>query len=119
MALLTSQNIDETGLLPTMSAVSGGGDTFQNGGNAFILVKNDNEASTTITPTVVTATVETSQYGQLSKVSLPLVVTAGSIGIVGPFAPGAYNDTSGIMTVVLSVTSSVTIAVLIVENSDI
>lgn len=50
MALLTTQSISKAGVVPTFGAAAGGGDTVTPGAD-FLVVKNGDSTSTTVTIT--------------------------------------------------------------------
>ena len=117
MALITLQNISESGITPTLTSVAAsGGDTFANSGSCFVMIVNTSGETTVGTAAVEVTTVDSSQYGSLTKAAQTISTAAGATSFFGPFAPAAYNDQNGIMTVSFSATTDVTIAILTVGN---
>ena len=112
MALINSQSIIEGGLIPTMSTLASTTNTFNNGGNEFILIENSSEADVTITVTALTTTVESPLYGDLVKSNATLLIPRGTTGTIGTFPISAYNGTDGIVTFTLTAITSVKIAIL-------
>ena len=112
MATLESQNITESGLNPTMTAVEGGGDQFLNNGNEFLLITNGSGGSITVTITAQTTSFDDRRMGTLTKANSTITIEDGANGLVGFFQIAAYNDANGYAQITYSASSSVTIAVL-------
>jgi len=112
MALINSQSIIEAGLIPNLNAVSVTTNTFNNGGNEFILIQNSSEATVTITVTTLTTSVESPLYGDLEKSNATLSIAPNRTGTIGTFPVSAYNGTEGIVSFTLSSIANVKIAIL-------
>jgi hypothetical protein len=105
MAELTVQDITRSGLDPTLSAASSGGDTFAHDPSAFVEVDNASGSSVDVT--------FTSQYPSdpqgLSKSDLVVSVPDGGRRFIGPFSDRAFADSDGFVNVSYSSTTSVTV----------
>ena len=112
MALINSQTIIEGGDTPTLTTLEATSNTFTNGGNEFIMIKNDSGSSITVTVTAVTTTIQNPIYGDLEKNNSTTVVADGNIGFMGTFPVSAYNGTDGICTFTVSAYESVRVAIL-------
>ena len=112
MALILSQSIVETGLQPTLTAPAEVTNTFTNGGNEFILIKNSGGGSITCTVTTRVTTVENNLYGDLTKSNAAKTIEAGAIALMGTFPTTAYNGTDSEVSFTLSTTTSVEVAIL-------
>lgn len=116
MALLTRQKIVESGLTPSFSAASGGGDTVSNAdGKTFIYVKNGGGGSIDVTVTATTTSKEDPQLGTLTKANVVKSVGAGADALIGPLKKQAFNNSSDIVSVSYSGTTSVTVAAFYIE----
>jgi hypothetical protein len=104
MAALTTQTATPEGTTLTMSAASGGGDTFVPGSSTCLLVRNGDASSKT-----VTVVVPGTKYGQANP-DIPVVVAAGAIAILGPYSSDLVDPTDGQVDVTYSATTSVTVA---------
>lgn len=112
MALINSQSIIEGGLIPIMSTLASNTNTFNNGGNEFILIENSNEASITITVTTLTTSVESPLYGELEKSNATLSIASGKTATIGTFPVASYNGDDGIVTFTITAITNVKIAIL-------
>lgn len=112
MALINSQSISENGKVPTLTIPSSTTNTFNNGGNEFILIQNSSSESINITVTTVTTSVVSPLYGDLQKNNATLSIAAGQIGTIGTFPVSAYNGTDGIVSFTLTAITNVKIAIL-------
>lgn len=110
MALLAVQQAKIKGTQVTMTAASGGGDTFALAGPSTRLrVRNAGGSAVTVT-TVIPGNVS---YGEaapdIPTSSIP--ATTGDV-VIGPFPPEAVDPDTGLVTVTYSGTTSVTVAVI-------
>ena len=107
MALLTPQQIKITGLAPVLAAANST-DTVAADERVFLLYRNTNAATRTIT--VVTPT-KLDQYGQaLPDIVITIAATTGEERI-GPMTQD-LADSTGLVTVNLSATANVTVAAI-------
>lgn len=107
MAQLTVQNIGLTGLAPTYTSASGGGDTFLNNGKTFLHVKNAGASAVTVT---IDSKV-LSNYG--TDVDIAVSVPASSERMIGVFDIGRFSDlNTGLANITYSAVTSVTVAVI-------
>jgi hypothetical protein len=104
MALLTPQTAAVTGTVLTMAAASGGGDTIVGGSTTFLLVRNGDASSKTVTVVRPGTT-----YGTADP-DIEVVVTAGNIAIIGPIPSEFADPTDGYVDVTYSAVTSVTVA---------
>ena len=107
MAALTVSAIVITGLDSSALFVSaaGGGDTFVNAGQEFIYIKNGSGGSIDVTFTTA------GTYKNIALEDPVVAVGAGGEEIIGPFAVGAFNNSSGLVAVGYSGVTSLTVAV--------
>lgn len=108
MAQLTIQDVARTGLNPSFSAVSAGGDTVQNNGAVFFRVKTTHTASIAVTVSVF-------QQVDGQSVTARTVTVPANTGdvLIGPFPPAIYSDpATGLVTVTCSPITATTIAAL-------
>ena len=112
MAALSIQTIAETGTAVTLASAAGGGDTFANDGNTFVIVTNGSGSSINVTFTVVNGTFTSKQTGILTKSDNVVAVGAGATRYIGPFPTGVYNSTSGTVAVSYSSATSVTVGAI-------
>tara|TARA_R110000782_G_scaffold195872_1_gene285306 strand:+ start:43 stop:390 length:348 start_codon:yes stop_codon:yes gene_type:complete len=112
MALINSQAIPEGGLIATKSTLSSNTNTFNNGGNEFILIENSSDATTVITVTALTTSVESPLYGDLEKSNATLSISPGETGTIGTFPVSAYNGDDGIVSFSLTAIEGIKIAIL-------
>ena len=107
MATLTVNTIDNDGLNSESVYVSAaaGGDQFANTGREFIVVKNGDAG----TPTVTLATPAT--YGGLAvaDVAVTMGATTGE-QMIGPFPTGIFNDANGNVQITYTAVTSLTIS---------
>lgn len=101
MGTYTVQAIVDEGVVPTANAVAAS-DTFINDGNTFLIVDNGSGGSITVTITT-TKTVE-----GLALADQVVTIANGAEKAIGPFPKDVYNDSSGLVTVGYSGTTSVT-----------
>jgi len=111
MALLTTQLITDAGLTTAFSSVTETM-TFNNSGKEFIAVRlSDSAETTTITVVTQVTSVETIEYGTLTKANS--VDSGGSDDLIflGPFPVGAFATAEGITTFTFSQTSGIEAAI--------
>jgi len=106
MALLTTQNVTTTGLATSLTAASGGGDTYVPATGRWVEINNGSGGS--ITVTMVTPGVVD---GTLAIADRTITVNAGTVEkIAAP--PALYTDpTTGLGTINYSSATSVTVGV--------
>jgi hypothetical protein len=112
MATIVAQKILQSGLIPTYSAASAGGDKLINTGIQYFHVKNASGATITASVVPVVTVYIDPVLGRLVKETATLTLPAGQSGFLGPFETGAFNDTQGYITITCSATPSVTVAAL-------
>ena len=112
MALINSQAIPEGGVIPVKSTLESTTNTFNNGGNEFILIENSSEATVVITVTALTTSVESPLYGDLEKNNATLSIAPGETGTIGTFPVSAYNGDDGIVSFSLTAITGIKIAIL-------
>lgn len=98
------------GVVPTSTTPAGGGDEITNtNGNVIIRVRNDNASSCNVTLTV-NASYATRPadgvYPLLTNSNNVVAVASGATKIIGP-VPTSFNNASGRIPILCSVTSSV------------
>lgn len=109
MADIAAQKVSLSGLTPSFTAASVGGDTFLNDGKVLAHVQNGSAASITVTAVAR----KKCSHGFLHD-EMP-VVPAGATRIIGPFPPERFNDQNGKVTLNYSAAASVQVAVVDVE----
>jgi len=112
MAVLTAQQITQSGIKPTTVTPASGGDTLANTAIQFFHVLNGSSATITATVVPVVTTVVDPLLGTLKKENAVLSLTAGQEGFLGPFEVDAFNDASGNITITCSATASVKLSAL-------
>lgn len=112
MAVLTPQNVSETGLVPSTSAAAAGGDQFENTAREIVAVTNGGGSPITITAHAQSVSKDVPGYGTMTKANGGGAVAAGATKFFGPFPTRAFNNTSGRVSLSYSSTTSVTVAVL-------
>lgn len=107
MALLTTQKIVQSGLVPTMVAASVGGDSWEPTSTTFLFVENGGGSSITVTVhTTATA------FGQPIQ-DVVVAVPAGQSAMIGPFEPGEVaQPATGEGSIAYSGVTSVTVAAI-------
>jgi hypothetical protein len=96
MALLTAQQISQSGLIPVYSAADAAGDTLVNTGIQYFHVKNGSGVSVTATVIPVVTTVKDPLLGELTKENAKLVLPAGAEGFLGPYEIDAFNSPTSV-----------------------
>jgi hypothetical protein len=104
MALLTPQTAAVTGTVLTMAAANGGGDTIVGGSTVYLLVRNGDASSKTVTIVRPGTT-----YGTADP-DIAVVVTAGNIAIIGPIPAEFADPSDGQVDISYSAVTSVTVA---------
>ena len=106
MALLTTQTSVIGGVVLTFSAVAAS-DTIENDGKTIVIYNNGSGGNLTVDVTVA---------GTPNGLSMDNVTSAtisnGEMGAIGPFDPTLVNNSSGLVTLTPSTTTSVTVAVV-------
>jgi hypothetical protein len=98
-----------TGLEEVLTAADVAGDEFANDGKKFFHAKNASAGDITITFVCQTDC----NYGTGSPThDQAVVVTAGEERLIGPFSPGRFNDSDGMVQVTYSAVADLTVAVL-------
>lgn len=90
-------------------AATSGGDTAVNDGNTYLVVKNGDASSHTITVTPTLSTLTMPGVGQVTVSTSATAVAAGKEAIIGPFAPSAWNNANGSISITYDAVTSVTI----------
>lgn len=106
MALLATQSSTINGVSLTFNSAAAS-DTIANDGETVALYKNDSGGDLTVDVTVA----GTPQGLSMSTVTSNTIAD-GAIGAIGPFDPTLVSNSSGLVTLTPSTTSSVTVAVL-------
>jgi hypothetical protein len=111
MAAMTIQSLAEAGATITYSAVSSS-DTIADDGTqrTFLHVKNGGGSSINVTITAQQTSRSVPGMGAMTKSNQVVAVGAGAEKMIGPFPPDAYKDSSGLVNVAYSATTSVTAA---------
>lgn len=97
MATLSVQTVSETDAAVSFAnADSGSGDLVPNkGGNVFLILKNGHATgAATVTITAQNTSKSVEGWGPLTKSDIAVSLAAGDEKIVGPFAEGAWNNSS-------------------------
>lgn len=109
MATLAVQQPTNAGATLTFAAVAAS-DVFANDGDTVAIVNNGSGGNITLTATAA---------GTPGGLTITDVTTAnianGAVGIMGPFDPTYFNNSSGQVTLAASSTSSVTVAIVRVK----
>jgi hypothetical protein len=110
MAVLSVQKIVAGGLVPSLAAAAGGGDSWQNTGNEFLEVANGGVGS--INVTIAAQAGACQPYGVTNAAhDVVVAVGAGVTKRIGPINPVAYNDSNGRAQITYSGVTSVTVGV--------
>lgn len=112
MATLTVQTMTEAGAEISFSAAAAGGDQFTNSSQSFLVVKNDDVSSVTVTVTAQNTSKTVANWGDLTKNDITRAVSAGAVAYIGPFPASAFTDSSGFVQITYSGVTSLTVAVL-------
>lgn len=106
MADLTVQKVALTGLAPTFSTASAGGDKFINKGTEIIHIKNGGASPITLT----IDSIEKCSHG--FDHDLAISVPNGGERIIGPLGVNRFNGIDGKVSLTYSAVTSVTLAIL-------
>lgn len=112
MATLSVQTYDEDGSDLTMSSAASGGDQFDNTGSEVLLISNGDTSGKTVTITAQTTSYDFGLSGNVSKSDRTLTVSAGGVGIMGPFPEDAFNDSNEQVQITYSGVTSLEVAVV-------
>ncbi|MBP7704196.1 MAG: hypothetical protein KA105_02785 [Caulobacter sp.] len=94
MADISVQNLsDEDGGAVTFASCASGGDKFVWDDRAFIVIKNDDASSKTVTVTAATTTVNDPRDGEMTRSNIVLSVAAGAVSIIPP-VPRLFRNAS-------------------------
>ena len=91
MAALTVTPITRAGVVQTLVAAAGGGDTFANTGQEMLTIANGGGGPITVTA-VSTVVIDT----DLAVGDKSITVNAGDTQFFGPFQTGIYSATVGV-----------------------
>lgn len=116
MALLTTQVLSRSGIVPSFAAAAAGGDTFACGNDMrdYVEVKNASGASITVTVAAVQTSLNTGIAGTVTIPNISVAVAAGAQRKIGPF-PAAYIN-NGIVSMTYSAVTSVTVGAFRTPN---
>lgn len=108
MSLLTVQDINDAGVVPTFDAVNAS-DTFLDDGTGrtFLEVVNADASPVNVTIPAVQTSVHTGAAGNLTVADIEVAVAAGARKRIGPFAP-AYRGATGLITANYDNTTAIT-----------
>jgi hypothetical protein len=105
MAVLATQTIGITGVAPSFTAASGGGDSAAPGDTHYLHVKNGGGSSVT-----VTVVVPGTEYGQ-ARADVPVAVPAAGERLIGPLSPELRNPSTNKVDITYSGVTTVTVGV--------
>lgn len=88
MATLTVQTVNRSGITPSLTAASSGGDEFANDGGVWLEIWNDHATDSRTVTIAVQRTVD----GQAVTSRTVTVTAANDRGSAGPWPVGDYND---------------------------
>ena len=111
-ALPAPSPIVNTGLLVAGTLPSASGNTFQNNGKQFLLVKNAGSPSLNVTIDALPTGSTASTPDGLTVTDRVIAVAGGAETLIGPFPPSIYNDASGAVNLTTSVQTDITIMVV-------
>lgn len=104
MATLAVQAVLQSGIVPTFTAASAGGDLFPNDGRTYLHIKNGGAGAVTVTVDSFTPC----SYG--FDHDIVISIPAGAERIIGTFPPNRFNNDSSMVSVSYSGVTSVTVA---------
>ena len=110
MAQQTIQTVNRPGvdLASVAVAAAGGGDTWLNTGGELVYLNNGSGAPITVTMPYASNV----RFDGSTPTAKTFAVPAGHAALLGPFAPGFFNDpTSGLASLTYSGVTSLTICV--------
>jgi hypothetical protein len=105
MALITTQQITQAGVVVSLSAMNAS-DTFINNGKTALIIANASGTTRTIT---IDSLVNCDQ-GVDHNLSISIV--NGATKYIGPFEINRFTNSNGVATVMVDVAASVTIAAI-------
>lgn len=105
MAAITVQTAQVTGTALSLTAASGGGDTVKITGDTFLVVRNGDGTSKTVT--VVRP--GNDEFG-LAIPDIAVAVAAGATTVIGPIPPSFRASDDGLVDITYSAVTSVTVA---------
>ena len=112
MAELTVNTVNEDGLALTFTAVSAS-DTFLNSGKELAVIKNESGGNLTVTVVSQISTgKQISPYGNVEKPDVTLLVADGTTSVFGPFPRGGFNNSSNLVELQFSTTTTVTASII-------
>ena len=90
--------------------------SFFNDGNTTLVFVNGSVTARTLTVTVQTPSITLQGYNPITlsntTVTIPGSGTNGGLAIVGPFAKGMYNDSSGLVQIAIDAVTSLTVSAI-------
>jgi len=104
MATLTVQAVSPLGTVHTLAAAAGGGDKMPPGNHNFLVVKNGDAGSHTVTIN----SVPLSNFG--TDEDLVVAVAAGVTKLIGPLPANRFAGTDGLVAITYDGVTSVTVA---------
>ena len=105
MAAITVQQALVTGTALSLTAANGGGDTIAVSGDTYLVVRNGDASSKTVT--VVRA--GSDEYG-LAIPDITVAVAAGATTVIGPIPPAFRASDDRLVDITYSAVTSVTVA---------
>jgi len=109
MATLSVTNLSSSGVALTLASAAGGGDVFPNDGKTFFAITNASGGSINVTFTAQTTSAEKQGMEDITYTDKVVAVANGATKLIGPFATGTYNNSSGQVAVSYSSATSVTV----------
>ncbi|MDK1489375.1 hypothetical protein QN219_04800 [Sinorhizobium sp. 7-81] len=117
MADLSIQDLsDEDGGAVTFAAAASGGDKFVWESQAFLVVKNDDASSKTVTFTPAFSTINDERYGELTRSSIVVTVAAGTVALVPPL-PIAFRNPSDNNKVAITYSAVTSLGIAVVRTA--
>ena len=122
MTAFAINKVDELGTGNiTFEAITSGteADSFANTGKEFIILKGHSSVTATVNFIAQITNVRHPSFGNTSKSNIVITLGAEQIILVGPFKPGAFNDSDNkvkMTTTMASGTSSPTAAVCYLDD---
>lgn len=112
---ISVQSISDAGINYTMEAAASTMQ-FANDGNTLLIIVNGDTGTPTCTITAQDTTVNKPGFNPITisnkVVTLPATGTNGGREIIGPFGQTQYNDSSGLVQIAFSGTTSLTVAAI-------
>lgn len=100
--------LNASGQTMTFNSCGASGDTFQNNGKTFVVVKTGATAS----PAVTFAVTQNITDASLAVPDLTVSCSVSSDTMVGPFPKGTFNDASSSVSMTYANSSTMTVAVV-------